>query len=66
VKRALATARTASSLFGSFSIADACSRLVVTRITTYGIPVTAEAKRYVDAMLALPAMQEWKAAALAE
>jgi glutathione S-transferase len=53
-------------LFGAFSIADAMFAPVVTRITTYGIPVTAEAKRYVDTMWALPAMQEWKAAALKE
>jgi glutathione S-transferase len=53
-------------LFGPFSIADAMYAPVVTRITTYEIPVTPEADAYVDAIWALPAMQEWKAAALKE
>lgn len=53
-------------LFGAFTIADAMFAPVVTRITTYGIPVSAQAQRYVDAIWALPAMQQWKAAALKE
>jgi glutathione S-transferase len=53
-------------LFGPFTIADAMYAPVVTRINTYGIPVTTEARQYVEVINALPAMNEWKAAALKE
>lgn len=54
-------------LFGaSFTIADAMYAPVVTRITTYGIPVSGEGERYVKTLWALPAMQAWKADALRE
>ena len=39
---------------------------VVTRFNTYAVDVDAETKRYMDAVVALPAMVEWTAAANAE
>ncbi len=54
-------------LFGaSPTIADAMYAPVVTRIVSYGIPVHAAVDSYVDAIAALPAMREWKSAALLE
>jgi glutathione S-transferase len=53
-------------LFGDFTIADAMYAPVVTRFVTYGIPADAVGQEYMDAIQALPAFVEWKAAALAE
>ncbi len=53
-------------LFGQFSIADAFFAPVVSRFTTYGIEATGAVRDYMDAVLALPAMQEWIRDALAE
>jgi glutathione S-transferase len=53
-------------LFGRFSVADAMYAPVVTRFVTYGVAVDDTARAYMDAVLALPAMQEWTAAAKAE
>lgn len=54
-------------LFGAKpNIADCMYAPVVARITSYGIPIDEGARAYVDAIWALPAMQEWKTAALAE
>ncbi|WP_454762648.1 glutathione S-transferase family protein [Cupriavidus campinensis] len=53
-------------LFGRFSVADAFYAPVVTRFATYGIHLPDAAKAYADFMLALPAMQEWIAAAREE
>lgn len=53
-------------LFGAFSIADAMYAPVVTRFVSYGIDMDAAAQAYADAVLALPAMREWLAAAEAE
>jgi glutathione S-transferase len=53
-------------LFGAFSAADAFYAPVATRFVTYGVRVPDVAKRYVDAVLALPVVQEWSAAARAE
>ena len=50
-------------LFGAFTIADAMFAPVVTRFQTYGVAVEAETRAYMDAVLALPAMEEWTAAA---
>jgi len=48
-----------SFLFGQFSIADAMFAPVVTRFRTYGVELERESRAYSDAILALPAMQEW-------
>jgi glutathione S-transferase len=53
-------------LFGRFSNADAMYAPVVTRFNTYGVALHGEARAYADAILALPAMQEWFAAGKAE
>ena len=49
-----------------FSAADAFFAPVVFRVQTYGLPLNASARRYADHMLALPAMRDWYAAAIAE
>ena len=53
-------------LFGAFSGADAMYGPVVHRFRTYAIPVKPDAQHYVDAMLSLPAFQEWTRDGLAE
>jgi len=53
-------------LFGNFSAADAMYAPVVSRLLTYGIKVNRDALGYMEAMMALPAWAEWKAAALKE
>jgi glutathione S-transferase len=53
-------------LFGAFTAADAFYAPVATRFVTYGVRLPDVASRYVDAVLALPAVREWSAAARAE
>lgn len=54
-------------LFGRFSIADAMFAPVCFRFQTWNIPIEAEpAKTWCEMMLALPAMQEWATAGIAE
>ena len=53
-------------LFGEFSAADAMYAPVVHRFNGYSWPVEADTRSYMDAMLALPAMQAWSAGAAAE
>jgi len=53
-------------LFGAFSIADAMYAPVVSRLRTYGVALGGAAARYAGAIHALPAMQEWIAAAHTE
>ncbi|MEI8395280.1 MAG: glutathione S-transferase family protein [Rhodospirillaceae bacterium] len=53
-------------LFGRFSIADAMYAPVCTRLDSYDVPVDPVSRAYVDAILALPAMMDWRAAALIE
>ena len=53
-------------LFGSFSIADAMYAPVVSRLRTYRVALDGLAAQYAAAIHALPAMQEWIAAARAE
>ncbi|MEO8670588.1 MAG: glutathione S-transferase family protein [Tahibacter sp.] len=53
-------------LFGTFSIADAMYAPVVLRFVSYGIPVGPVESDYMDAMQALPALQQWQAEAAAE
>lgn len=51
-------------LFGRFSIADAMYAPVVSRFTTFAIKMDAVSQTYCDAIWSLPAMQEWKQAAV--
>jgi len=46
-------------LFGSFSIADCMYAPVVSRFTTFGVPVSAPVKDYMARIWALPGMQNW-------
>ena len=50
-------------LFGAFTIADAMYAPVATRFRTYRIDLERDADTYCDTIFALPAMQEWIAAA---
>src|ERR1700730_16414285 len=50
-------------LFGHFSIADASYAPVVTRFRTYKLELERDADTYCETIMALPAMQEWIAAA---
>ena len=53
-------------LFGRFSVADAFYAPIVSRFTTYGVTAEGAAREYMDAILAVPGMQEWTRDALAE
>ncbi|TLY48388.1 MAG: glutathione S-transferase family protein [Gammaproteobacteria bacterium] len=53
-------------LFGEFSIADAMYAPVAVRFTSYAIELGELERRYVEALLALPALQEWFAEAATE
>ena len=53
-------------LFGAFTAADAMYAPVVLRFRTYEVELPPAARAYADAVLAVPAMKEWIAAAQAE
>ena len=53
-------------LFGKFAIADAMFAPVVLRFITYSVELDSVCKDYADAILALPAMEEWIKAAKSE
>ena len=53
-------------LFGTFGAADAMFAPVVYRFRTYAIEAVPEVQAYMDTMMALPAVQEWTKAGLAE
>jgi glutathione S-transferase len=53
-------------LFGPISFADAMYAPVVSRFRTYDVKLDKACQAYADRVWALPAMQEWVAAALAE
>ena len=53
-------------LFGHFTNADAMFAPVVWRFLTYAVELPPASRAWVEAMCALPAMQEWRAAAVAE
>jgi glutathione S-transferase len=53
-------------LFGAFGAADAMYAPVVSRFHTYGVAVGPVSRAYMDAVMALPAWAEWRAAALRE
>ena len=59
-------AKSGPFLFGSFGGADAMFAPVVHRFRTYAIEVAPEARHFMDAMMALPAFQEWTKAGVAE
>ena len=53
-------------LFGQFSMVDAYFAPVCMRLHGYGLPVPPAIAAYIDRVRALPAMQAWISAALAE
>ena len=53
-------------LFGHFCIADAMFAPVATRFVTYGVKLPPACQRYVETLIALPALQLWYADARAE
>jgi glutathione S-transferase len=53
-------------LFGTFGAADAMYAPVVSRFHTYAVEVGGASRAYMAAVMALPAWQEWQAAALKE
>jgi glutathione S-transferase len=53
-------------LFGAFGAADAMYAPVVSRFHTYAVEVSATARDYMHALMALPAWSEWAAAARRE
>jgi len=53
-------------LFGHFTVADAMYAPVVSRFVTYAVELAPPLEGYVDRISNLAAMQEWRAAALAE
>ncbi|HET6378265.1 MAG TPA: glutathione S-transferase family protein [Methylocella sp.] len=53
-------------LFGAFSAADAFFAPVVNRLHVYDVPVTPVTRAYMEAVMALPAWEEWRAGAEAE
>jgi glutathione S-transferase len=53
-------------LFGAFGAADAMFAPVVTRLNTFSIPVDAQIRAYMDAVLGSPAFRQWHKEAMAE
>jgi glutathione S-transferase len=53
-------------LYGTFTAADAMYAPVLTRFATYAVTIDAVSRAYMDSVLALPAMRDWREAALAE
>jgi glutathione S-transferase len=53
-------------LYGAFCAADAMYAPVVWRFHTYTVEVSATARAYMDAVIALPASREWREAARRE
>jgi glutathione S-transferase len=62
---ALATYR-GEFLFGNLSVADCMYAPVISRFVTYDVAVSEPVKGYMERMMALPAMQEWRKASQAE
>lgn len=62
----LLQAHSGPMLFGSFSMADAFFAPVCMRLHTYDLPVPPAIRAYIDRVRALPAVQDWISAALAE
>jgi glutathione S-transferase len=58
--------KTGPFLFGAFGGADAMFAPVVHRFRTYAIEVAPVAQDYMDAMMSLPAFDEWTRAGMAE
>lgn len=53
-------------LYGDFTLADAFYAPVVTRLLTYGLPMSDTAARYASAIIGHPAFQSWRKEGLDE
>jgi glutathione S-transferase len=53
-------------LFGAYGAADAMYAPVVARFHSYGLPIGAVGRAYIEAVMGLPAWKEWYAAAMRE
>ncbi len=53
-------------LFGAFGAVDAAYAPVCSRIASYGLPLGASSRAYLERVLSLPAMLEWSKNALTE
>ena len=53
-------------LFGKFSVADCMYAPVVSRFETYGVTVPPRSRAYMDRIIALPGMAEWRKVAQQE
>ena len=53
-------------LLGPMCIADIMYAPVAMRFVTYGVPLPAAAQEFVDAVMGLPSMQEWRSLAASE
>lgn len=53
-------------LFGAFGAADAMYAPVVARLHSYGLAIGAMSRAYMEAVMALPAWNEWRDAAMKE
>ena len=53
-------------LFGHFGVADAMYAPVVLRFVSYGVALAPDVQGYADAIVSMPAMQEWLADAVTE
>jgi glutathione S-transferase len=53
-------------LFGQFSVADAYFAPVLSRVRSYGLPLSSASARYAQNVWALPALDSWRTDALAE
>ena len=53
-------------LFGKFSVADCMYAPVASRFDTYGVSLPAASRAYMERILALPAMAEWRKVSQAE
>jgi glutathione S-transferase len=53
-------------LFGRYGAADAMYAPVVSRLHTYDVAVSAGTRAYMDAVMALPAWRDWRAAGIKE
>ena len=51
-------------LFGEFNLVDVFFAPLATRFLTYGLPVSAAGRAYIDAIWAMPLLQNWRAEGL--
>ena len=58
--------RDGAFLFGQISMVDVFFAPLATRFLTYGLPISAEGRAYVEAIWAMPQLQKWRAEGMAK